>query len=607
VRKPQRGQRYGFLGQSKRLAGRIDYRSNALIWKAFCPSAMIAGGTKMSDSLDTALRLQSDLQKNSRGWKAKLEALALDADEAERLVEKIVAPIIEVSPEKALRMWRGELPIEEPDRVLQGLDAAASAFLDSRDAKERRRWTRDLNRAIGSRIAKPYSPEFIPQIDMLDRVVYIEMRNEAVVLPPEWASDHGMALICTSIPHFREMQKGNMAEHPTRRNRQGEPVLVEAAELWRSDHARQCVRDAMYAIGRSRFIQTPNGDLAVNLWSPTRRTKAAADISLFHDHLAFLLPIQEDRERFLDWLAHCEQKPQELPHHGWLMWTEQFGVGRNWLGSVLTRVWQGEVAPSVNISALLGGTFNGVLSCKRFAFVDEIHIGTNNSLFTLAARLRQIMTEEIRVINPKYGKETAEYNTTRWLIFSNHDDALPIPGDDRRFEVVHNPEEVKPEAYYAKLYKALDDPEFIAGVSYFLATRDISGFNAGARPRMTDAKRHIIETSMSHVERDARDLLADWKAAGIKLFCSSDMIAASGADQSQIKSFHHILKRLKVVPLGGRVSFANKMERFFAVDKAAEAALAVDGALEEAKKRIMLERGEGGLMYVAPRQVQGGF
>jgi hypothetical protein len=485
------------------------------------------------------------------------------------------------------------------DRFEEQVLGTRTAFLDSRDDQERRRWTRDLNRAIGNRIMEPYNPEFMPPEDMLERCLYVDSRDEIVVLPPEWAKDHGMTLMAIPPKHFKQMQKGNQAPHPTRVGRNDEPVRVDAADLWLADPDRHCVREAMYAIGRERFIHTPNGDLAVNLWSPLKRLKSEADISLFHQHVAFLMPNYEDRERFLDWLAHCEQKPHVLPHHGWLLWTEQFGIGRNWLASALTRVWQGEVAPSLDLVALLGGSFNNALSCKRLAVVDEIHIGSNNSLFTMAARLRQIMTEEIRVINPKYGKMTSEYNCTRWLIFSNHDDALPIPEDDRRFEVVKNPSEVQSEAYYAALYTALDDPEFIAGICHFLATRDISKYNSGARPRLTTAKKHVIEASMPQVERDARDTLEDWKKAGIKLFCMNDLIKASGADQAQTKAFHHIAKRLKLVVFR-REMLGSKMERLTFIDKAAELDFAEGRAdFLEARKRILLERGEGGLFYHA--------
>jgi hypothetical protein len=482
------------------------------------------------------------------------------------------------------------------DRFEEQVLGVRAAFLDSRDDQERRQWTRDLNRAIGSSTMEPYKAEFMPPEDMLERCLVVSLReDDIVVLPPEWANDHGMPLVCMTQKHFKSSQKGNQAPHPTRRNRDGEATRVDAADLFLADPDRKYVRDAMYAIGRPRLIQTPSGDLAVNLWSPLKRLKSEADIGLFLNHVAFLIPNEDDRERFLDWLAHCEQKPHVLPHHGWLMWTEQFGIGRNWLASVLTRVWRGEVAPSLDLVALLGGSFNNALSCKRLACVDEIHIGSNNSLFTMAARLRQIMTEEIRVINPKYGKMTSEYNCTRWLIFSNHADALPIPEDDRRFEVVKNPSEVKSEAYYAALYTALDDPEFIAGICHFLATRDISHYNSGARPRMTEAKRHVIEASISESEKDMREFLDQWKSAGMLMFAQDDLKDALGMDPQGKEVLKHPLARYGAISFK-RTKWGTENVKLIAISADAKATLEADSGIFDAQvKRIKMERGEGGL------------
>lgn len=587
------------------------------------------------DNMQVALALlaaQDELRKHPglHDWPAVIRKHAPEG-QGERFVEALLGTL-EIPLDKALRIWRGEEALPQSD-FLDALDGRVSAFLDSRDADERRRWTRELNRAIGNKPAQPYKPEFMPQADMLDRCVYVEERNEVVMLPPAWAADNGMRLMCVPPAHFKQMQAGNLGEHPTRRLRDGSPAMVSVAKLWLDGHEKDCVREAMYAIGRPRYIHTPNGELAVNLWSPLKREKSETDISLFLNHVDYLFgvwnasiaallgddgPKEDDpdqveklktRERFLDWLAHCEQKPAELPHNGWLMWTEQFGIGRNWLGSVLTRVWQGEVAPSLDLVSILAGGFNNALSCKRFAFVDEIHIGSNNSLHTLAARLRQIMTEEIRVINPKYGKMTMEYNTTRWLIFSNHDDALPIPQEDRRFEVVNNPGQLLPAEHYATLYKALDEkvnPGFIAGVALFLASRDISKFNAGARPELTPAKQHVINASMPSIERDVHDTIARWKAAGILMFCSSDLIRDVGATPQQAASFHHIMKRAKTVKIG-RHKIGGKLEWLWAMDKETANRLLGDGGLmEECRKRIMLERGDGGLFHHQDSRNEGG-
>jgi hypothetical protein len=227
----------------------------------------------------------------------------------------------------------------------------------------------------------------------------------------------------------------------------------------------------------------------------------------------------------------------------------------------------------------------------------------------MAARLRQIMTEETRTINPKYGKMTMEYNATRWLIFSNHDDALPIPEDDRRFEVVANPREVQSAAYYRRLYSALDDHDFIAGIAHFLATRDISHYDHGARPQLTEAKKQVINASVPQIEQTARQILAEWKVAGLLMFASRDLLRLAEATQAQAATFHHVLKRMRVVRIS--TAMVNGLrETRFAVDKQAYLRLAnEEGLMEAAWARVLEERGEGGLMYSAagPGETRGTF
>lgn len=482
---------------------------------------------------------------------------------------------------------------------IDGADEILSAYSDAADYESRRRHTNALNRKLANIPLSPVPPETLDYDALRERAIYIEARDEVVLLPPAGAQDNGRILLCVSPKHFKQLLKGNVAAHPTRVTRQGVPVIVDAAELWMSDLTRQTMRDAMYAIGRPRFIEMPGGEPAVNLWTPNKRILVGeTDITLFHEHIAYLIPGKEDRERFLNWLAHCEQKPDKLPHHGWLMWTERFGVGRNWLASALLRVWQGEVAPSLDLVALLDGAFNDSISCKRLAVVDEIHFGSGSSMFTLAARLRQLLTQEVRSINPKYGKKTSEFNATRWLIFSNHADALPMPEDDRRFEVVRNPSEVKSEAYYAQLYNALDDPKFIAGIAHFLATRDIKDYNAGARPRMTEAKRHVIEATIGEKEKDMRLILDDWKAAGILMFVVSDLKSDLQMDAGGKEVIHHPLLRYGAKFMK-RTKWKTENAKLYAISEEAETLLKDPVTFAEATKRIFKERGEDGLFASA--------
>ena len=92
------------------------------------------------------------------------------------------------------------------------------------------------------------------------------------------------------------------------------------------------------------------------------------------------------------------------------------GIGRNWFASVLARVWSGSVALAVDLSGLIRGGFSGRLSSKLLAQVDELHevaAGDRFGTYKAVEVLKSQMTQEVRVINPKFGRQLDEYNSLR--------------------------------------------------------------------------------------------------------------------------------------------------------------------------------------------------
>ena len=235
------------------------------------------------------------------------------------------------------------------------------------EAEARRRdEQRERNVVIGADAPEvtPPTAEFMTEGAMMSRCVFASHGSQVIVLPED--SQSGLRAAVLGLRDFVETYRAS-----------GE--LIDGGERWRSfvstwrnSTARQTVSSHLMAIGRPRFLADMDGHTAVNLWTPRRRV-APHDPGLaaaFWRHLEFLVPDAADRARFVAWLAHIEQRPEQLPHHGYLMFTETFGVGRNWLASVLTRVWRGEVAPSVNLPALIDSGFNGTLAGRRLAIVD---------------------------------------------------------------------------------------------------------------------------------------------------------------------------------------------------------------------------------------------
>lgn len=377
-----------------------------------------------------------------------------------------------------------------------------NAALAARGKEEamRRQAQRDENAEIGA------GPNAIPLAEILssdqirDRFVFI--------LDGSQAADLTNPKRILALPEFRNALAGS--KHPIP-GTNGSTKLVTATQFWLESPERKQADTITFHAGASLMTRCPNGRQALNIWRPQVRSNVPeiweSYAKSFVDHVTLLWG--EDADAFFDWLAHIEQKPGELPHFGWLHISRLHGTGRNWVASVLARLWSGNVAASLDLAGLLEGTFNDRLSQCLLAIVDEVNEGGSQKYKT-ANRLRQLVTPEVREINPKYGRRRVEHNAARWLILSNHTGALPLDEHDRRFWVVRHEGEPRDAAYYGRLYHLLRDPDFIGSVAEFLRQRDISGFNPGQRPPMNDAKTALVEFSQSEEDAVCKALATHW-------------------------------------------------------------------------------------------------
>lgn len=319
----------------------------------------------------------------------------------------------------------------------------------------------------------------------------------------------------------------------------------ETAALWEKSPARQMAHAVTFKAGGKRVTRDPKDREAVNTWSPVARSVAPSDASLFVEHVGYLFG--DDAPRFLDWLAHIEQRPGELPHHGWVHISDTHGTGRNWLAGVVARLWPGYGAINFDLSGMLRTGFNDRLSGKLIAVVDEIREGGNDAKWDNAETMKRVITEEYRTINPKFGRIREEFNACRWLIFSNHISALTLDEHDRRFNVVHNEAPPHTPDYYARLYNALKEPAFIAGVAHLLGARDLSGFNPGAHAVMNDAKEAVVAASRSDADEALVQLVRTWPVDVIHTSALGELI--TGQPGGKVTRGHmHALERRGIKP-----------------------------------------------------------
>ncbi len=356
------------------------------------------------------------------------------------------------------------------------VNPAKRSSVDSDDAAARRAEQRKRAQDIGDGTADA--------VPMADQLTIDEMLDQNVYISDgARVARRDLPYIALPLSEF----KLHTAASLTRVGKK----LMPTADLWVQAPDRITTHTLTFRPGHGEFTTDPEGAPALNLWKPRERPASTASVQPFLDHVAYLVPEQAERERFLDWLAHIEQKPGVLPHTHYLMVTPQTGIGRNWLASLLARVFAGATRLGFDLIGAMNSGFNGPLSRRLLVIVD-----------------------------PKYGRQHVEFNCARFLMLSQHFDALPLEKADRRVIVISNPTERMPVEYYRKLYAMLDDVDFVNAVAAWLAQRDISSFNPSEPAPMTDSKKQAVEACMSDVERALIDLRDGTKA---RLMTSADI------------------------------------------------------------------------------------
>lgn len=328
-----------------------------------------------------------------------------------------------------------------------------------------------------------------------------------------------------------------------------------AFKAWISHPKRLTVDGVTWRPGYPDLCRPAEGHgLAFNTWRGLQPMEAPNDwrtrVQPWVDHVGWLCMRPEIAADFMRWLAHIVQRPAQLPHTCYLHVTPTTGIGRNWMGGVLCRVLRGYVAAGVDLGKILDGKFNGRLSEKLLAIVDEVREGGNrNEQVVRAEKLKSTITEEHRHIDHKFGVQCVEQNCARWLMFSQHLDALPFENNDRRVVVVNNPTERQSGEYYERLYALWHDELFIASVREYLATLDLSGYSPSAPAPMTDAKRLALEVMASEVDYAVQEFARTWPA---DVAARSQILGYVGSNVSD-GHLHHALLRAGLSTLPTRV------------------------------------------------------
>lgn len=244
-----------------------------------------------------------------------------------------------------------------------------------------------------------------------------------------------------------------------------------------------------------------------NLYRPPLEIEGdAGQAGKWVEHVRRIYP--DDADHILCWLAHRVQRPQDKVNHAIVLGGSQ-GIGKDTLLEPVKHAigpWNfAEVSPQQML-----GRFNGFVKSvilrvseardlgdvDRFAFYDHM------KAYTAAP-------PDVLRVDEKHLREYSVFNVCGVIITSNHKtDGIFLPEDDRRHYVAWS--DLSKEDFTTQYWDDLWAWYHGGGIGHvgaYLATLDLSKFNAKAPPPKTSAFYDIVASNRAPEDSDLDDAL----------------------------------------------------------------------------------------------------
>jgi len=292
----------------------------------------------------------------------------------------------------------------------------------------------------------------------------------------------------------------------------GKPNSTMSKELFKEGNLLRQYDSLCYTPRRDEF----GTDRNYNIWRAGPVTPIEGDTTLWDAHMAYLFPVEAERNIFLNWLAWVVQNQDKKPHYAMLLIGQNTGTGKSFVARVLEQII-GEENTKRPKSSSIGGDFNSWVKDCKLAIVEEILVLKNIQAMNA---LRDTITETRLEVNIKNVPQFVIKTYLALIAISNSHKALPILKNDRRWLIMETLAEPKDGAYYAKLFTATlpEDGEELTpkqiktlGAIYFsLLDRDLEGYDARGRAPETEARAAMIEASATAWNTHLMSVQDEW-------------------------------------------------------------------------------------------------
>ena len=283
----------------------------------------------------------------------------------------------------------------------------------------------------------------------------------------------------------------------------GKNPKVEASICFdenRQKYGAKALVGITYAAGES-VIVARDGDLFGNRWRDARPAVGAGDVTPWLEHCKTLIPDPDELEHIFNVMAFKVQHPEVKINHAVLHGGDQ-GSGKDTMWAPFIWAVCGEHLKNRGLldNDTMSSQFGYALE-SEILILNELKEPDAKERRALANKLKPIIAAppEMLTVNRKGLHPYQMANRVFVLAFSNDPVPISLDSQDRRWFCVwsHAPR-MTPQAA-EKMWKWYKSGGF-AAIGGWLASRNVTAFNAGAPPMMTEFKMNLVEHGMSMAE-----------------------------------------------------------------------------------------------------------
>lgn len=295
---------------------------------------------------------------------------------------------------------------------------------------------------------------------------------------------------------WRELNK---SQYSDKFNLDGIPAVNE---LLMNNYPK--VDDVTYLPKGELVIENAKGELLLNIWEDPCIEPIEGDIQKFHDHIAYIFPDEIQRNIMLSWMAYNVQHPEDKVLWAVLIVGRKEGTGKSILGFILRRLL-GDSNVSIPENEQLSEQYTGWLKRASLTIIEEVY---QRDKFEIMNKIKPMITQDTISIREMRKDPYPIENFTNFLMYTNHDGAITIKDEDRRYCVLKTQADKKPHEYYKDLWDWVKLPETASYLMHYFMNYDLSKFDPKDQAPMTEPKKELLKLSRSGLE--------EWIAEGIE-------------------------------------------------------------------------------------------